>query len=50
MTSKIIYYRELSVNQKINFKKLLVNCGFKSISDIAYNKYMPIHPINPIFD
>lgn len=43
-------YNELNVNQKINFKVLLFNCGFRSLSKQAHNKYLKIHPINPIFD
>jgi hypothetical protein len=42
-------YRELTVNQKINFKALLLKCGFKTLNSVV--KYsLPIHPINPIFD
>ena len=42
-------YKDLSVNQKINFKMLLLKCGFKTLNNIV--KYeLKIHPINPIFD
>jgi hypothetical protein len=43
-------YINLNVNQKINFKVLLIECGFKSLSVIAYGKNLKINPINPIFD
>lgn len=43
-------YNELNANQKINFKVLLIKCGFRSLSVVAYSKNLKINPINPIFD
>ena len=43
-------YKDLCINQKINFKTLLIKCGFESITKTVNTKYCPIHPVNPIFD
>jgi len=43
-------YKDLDVNKKINFKLLLIRCGFKSLSKAVHNKQLVIDPINTIFD
>lgn len=43
-------YKDLNPNQKINFKLLLIECGFKLLSETAHKKNLPINSTNPIFN
>lgn len=43
-------FKNLNPNQKINFKVLLKQIGFKNLSKDCHSNHLTIKPNNPIFD